>query len=244
MTASRVRSTMLCVVMLLLMGTAVVSTAGAAMTSIYTPIYGEPWLALSRPGQMSILETLYGADNFVRVDDSLDQIWWEYDGTADAAAKYAGHKHGIGFTQGTSGGDTQMFDTSGDGYNVTGGFTFDFNPNDELRFNFKDINTGDVWSSLQSENTLDPSSDHMVTFAITGGDSKGHFALAWEDLRLGASDRDYNDLVIEVAQVQPASYPRPVELPEPAEVPEPGSLVLLGLVLLGAGGGIVSRRHR
>ena len=240
MTASRVRSVALCFVMLLFTGTAVVSTA-RARTMIEHPTYGEPWLDRDKgtnAADWSILRTLYGAGNFERVDDSMDQIWWEYDGTADAMAKYAGHKHEIGYTKGTAGGVTEMSDTSGDGYYVTGGFTFNFDPNDALRFNFRDINTGNLWSSLQSENTLDASNDHMVAFAITGGPSKGHFALAWEDLALGASDRDYNDMVIEVAQTQPLSYPRS------EDVPEPGSLLLLGLVLLGAGGGIVSSRRR
>jgi hypothetical protein len=57
--------------------------------------------------------------------------------------------------------------------------------------------------------------DHMVTFAVTGGIDntlisdlglKKTYVMAWED-QLGGGDRDYNDLVIEVAYVN---------LPEPS----------------------------
>lgn len=238
----RIRSVALGALVALCFVPAFVPTAGAYFTQIYYPDIGEPWLDVSRGPYTAVLEELYGVGNFMRVDDSLDQIWWEYDGTATAEAKFAGHKHEIGYTQGSSGGAANLFATSGSGYNVSGGFTFDFDPNDFLRFNLKDVNTGDLWSSLESENDLDASSDHMVSFLITGwggralqGDNPtGHYVIAWEDLRLtGGSDKDYNDMVVEVAQSEPST-----------EIPEPGSLVLVGLLLLGSGARFIVRRRR
>ncbi len=237
----RVRSSAFFWVMLLFLGATMASTAAAYLTPVLQPAgYAEPWLVTNRFGYPSVLNTLYGAGNYVRVDDSWDQIWWEYDGTATAEAKFAGDSHKIGFEQGSGGGpktnwtvaDGTWTSTSGSGYGVSGSLTFDFDPNDYLRFYIKDVTTGAVWSSKESENTdAIASIDHMVSYYITGGASAGHYALAFEDRSVaGGSDRDFQDMVIEVSMVNP--------------VPEPGSLALLGLVILGAGAGIVRRRRR
>ena len=96
--------------------------------------------------------------------------------------------------------------TSGTGYGVSGDFTFDFDPNDYLRFNLKDTSTGDLWSSSQGETVADNYQDHMVTFKITSGPSP-KYVICWEDLRLAQADKDYNDMVIEVSKVNPVPEP-------------------------------------
>jgi hypothetical protein len=77
--------------------------------------------------------------------------------------------------------------------------------------------TNPLFSSNQSSaqtNLADQGHDHMVTFRILNSDGSftGRYALAWEDRLLAGSDKDYNDLVLEVTAV-----------------PEPASLAVAGL---------------
>lgn len=98
-------------------------------------------------------------------------------------------------------------------------------------------------AALNTDAAADGTTDHMVAFAGDGTNSldptdtghyslfaPGEFVLAWEDLLLPQSDRDYNDMVVEVESISP--------------VPEPGTLALIGGGLLGFGLLQAAKRRR
>jgi len=98
--------------------------------------------------------------------------------------------------------------------------------------------TGNTWSSLQSDNTTDGGLDHMVTFKVSGTDLKSNtfinsaFVLAFEDLVSTSTDSDYQDLV---AQFSAAGGVTGTPLPAAAWG---------GLSLMGALGGMGALRRR
>jgi hypothetical protein len=188
---------------------------------------------LIAPAPDGILDTLYGLSNLQRVDDygvlPNDQIWFNPDtGTATAQAKFAGFAHEFGYIPDTNGngmfeeavvpifflgGNINMILSSGPSGNLTGGPV-------NLIWALKPSGA-QLWTSLPDSRNI----DHMVTWLITGGQANeaGNYVIAWEDLPglPAGSDRDFNDLVVEVTV---------------ATVPIPAAILLLGSGLVGLAG--------
>jgi hypothetical protein len=213
----------------------------------FTPYFA---VAGGEPALDTILGSLYGVGNLVRVDDSLDQVWFNSNGHARARAKYAGYDQDFGFLKGTSGmAFTGMFQVTGGGFAPTVTSLNGFAPNAHGWYGYDHRLTGScfrfaddtelTFSSRESDNAAggNPSSrDHMITWRITGNGGGfsdnvlGNYVACWEDVSLGRADRDYNDLIVEFGGV--------------GEIPEPGSVVLLGLVLAAGAAAGVRRRAR
>ena len=154
-----------------------------------------------------ILSDIYDWSDLTRIDDSVDQFWYETNGGAVAVAKYAGHNHLFGYSE-DGGASIEWL-----GHDpFTDGSSSDFiTSHTTFVWALMDKDTGDIWFSDQSLN--DNLWDHMVTYRLDTA-LEPTYIICWEDLNLG--DMDYQDLIIQITDCAPI-------------VPAPAAIMLGGI---------------
>lgn len=220
-----------------LLAASAVANARAASFTAVTPNPGEPSL-------VHFLDVIYGAGNYERIPDDLDGVWVADDIIgATAIAKTASAKQRLGVCEICDGSDNFQF-----GPTVAQNGTFSISLFDGTysfsgpTFRWYDAAFGDPYvATAYSDPLLNALGvDQMVTFAIKN--RPGVFVLGFEDrpsgIRYVASDRDFNDFVVEVRFAAPQL---PIDEPIPS-VPEPAGIVLLGGALFALG--LASRKRR
>lgn len=209
------------------------SLSAVSSAATITPVQSSP----NEPDLDVILDSVYGAGNYFRIDDDSDQTWQPGQISVRALATFAGAWQTLGYCVVCDGSDDTLFDQSFavDGIFsaplTAGGFSTVLIASDFIWFDSAQFlpYVGQVYS--------DPSrnpggNDHMVTYGVSG--QPNTYVLAFEDWLFTAnpnSDRDYQDFVVEVSYASP---------PPNIETPEPGAL----LTLLGGLGVLALVRQR
>ncbi len=191
--------------------------------------------ATAEPVLTDILDDLYGAGNWTGDTNETEFVLPGGEYVAYGEASYA------------SWGQEILVSPTGDASNVNSLFSYqgaDFTEIGKLSGFFTLANDATVkfyddpydhaspvnpqWSTDPAENA--PFfSDQAQTFRIIDGDYKGDIVIAFEDKNGDEADWDYNDMVVRVSGSVSAT-------------PEPGTIVLLGLGLVGLG--VHSRRRK
>lgn len=171
---------------------------------------------IAEPTLTQVLDGIYGLGNYTMKEP--DQVWMDLNGGVQAEAKYAGHKHKLGYSTDeiagssqiwfdtTKFGDASAFDLDGAGKDYD---SFDIVPNsDYFIWVLEDMDSAEIWYSVNSLNG--DGKDHMRTYEITTMEDT--YAICWEDLEFPEWDADYQDLVVQVNNVAPIPVPHAVLL--------------------------------
>jgi hypothetical protein len=189
-----------------------------------------------------IMEYLYGAGNFTRVDDSSDIQWVGSPGGATFDAVYAADGENL-YTAGLPGNPTSFILTGSAtaGAPSISATTVPFTPVSQPFLFLDEATSGSsVVTYAYSNPALNGGVDRMVTFLVTGyytdpvaqtgwtAFTEPTYVIAFED----GTDYDYNDLVVQVSGVAP--------------VPEPTTMLAGALLLLPFGASTlrILRRNR
>ncbi len=151
--------------------------------------------------------------NLGSAGSATDQLWTGDQVSVRARARFAANEQIFGYeVQGDATGTQELFAVTGSGLSVGGSATLNAESSDS--WVWVRSGEGGAWKSADAQNS--EAADHMITFQLTGfGDGQNHWLLGVEDIA-GLGDRDYNDLVVEIA----------------SPLPEPASALLLGLAAL------------
>ena len=207
-----------------LLSVLVVFVLNAPLYAVYTPVYdtthaGEEDLHAGLPthpnpgayggsehGFDDLLDRLYGAGNYNRIDDSIDQIWSDMDGFIEVVAIYAADKHKLGYSLNETTGSSPVW--------LDGSLGGDLNQlNETAQLDIEPDSDAFIWvlgcvELYYSVDVLNPySKDHMVTFTIPDA-----FVICWDN---AGGDEDFQDMVFEIRNV--------------TAVPEPATICLFGL---------------
>lgn len=216
---------------------AVLVTAGllgaAASMSPAQALIVTPNPSVGEPSLFQIMNNLYGAGNYVQLDNSVYQHNGN-DGQTMAVTfetRYAAHASTFGvetdmttynplISLGPSGSSpTTAIITPELQSSRIGGL---------WNYAYRDDVTGAMFSSDRTRNA--DGLDHLIMFRLLNRTNFYTFVLAWEDMVSG--DYDYNDAVFETTWT------------DARNIPEPASLALFGIGCLGAAAVGRRRRHR
>jgi len=227
----------------------VLAASGTAARAGYTAV-AQPRRAAELSHEQ-ILEHVYGGDfvsdatgvgfangsgiTVTRLEDGVgpgtDADWTGKTLSARTVAAFSGNHKTARYFGATSGGQSKrIFDTSGRQFDATGSGTAGTPVDGELFFTKGRGRGAKVFSSAMTSNR--DGMDHLVTYEVNGtAQPASVYLLCWEDKFAKRSDRDYNDLVVEVQAAEiaaraPFTQPLLIPLPPPAWT---GLAGLLGL---------------
>ncbi|MEZ5365256.1 MAG: DUF4114 domain-containing protein [Bryobacterales bacterium] len=184
---------------------------GAVAQATTTPIMPNPF----EPDLMQTLDAIYGAGNYIRIDDDIEQTWPGGDYSIVARSTYSSASQSLGFCILCDGSDNTFLDQL---IWIDGVFSIPMTLGGSstvtvpTRFTWLDYAVmGDITHMVYSDPALNPGGlDQMVTFAVVG--QPNTYLLAFEDwYRTDGADTDFNDFLFEVTyhSQQPAIAPEP-----------------------------------